>query len=113
MAKRVNIHEAKTHLSRLVERVENGEDVVICRNGKPAAKLSAIRKRPRAKFGFAKGTVHYTDETFAPMSEEELKEWYDGPIFPDEGNSGHTHAAVVRSRRSKASDKNSQDDRAF
>ena len=37
--KRVNIHEAKTHFSKLVEQVEAGEEVVIARNGKPVAKL--------------------------------------------------------------------------
>jgi len=82
MAKRVNIHEAKTHLSRLIERVENGETVVICRAGKPAVKMTAARTRKRPKAGFAKGTVWYADNAFDPLSEEELKDWYDGPIFP-------------------------------
>ena len=42
---RVNIHEAKTHLSRLVERVEGGEEVVIARAGRPVARLVAYRAR--------------------------------------------------------------------
>jgi prevent-host-death family protein len=41
----VNIHEAKTHLSRLVERVEAGEEVVIARAGRPVARLVAYRAR--------------------------------------------------------------------
>lgn len=41
----VNIHEAKTHLSRLVERVEGGEEVVIARAGRPVARLIAYRPR--------------------------------------------------------------------
>jgi prevent-host-death family protein len=49
IVKHVNIHEAKTHFSKLVERVEQGEEVVIARNGKPVAKLvkftGAVRKR--------------------------------------------------------------------
>ncbi len=46
--KRVGMHEAKTHLSRLVERVEAGEDVVIQRNGKPVARLVAVTDEPRS-----------------------------------------------------------------
>ena len=44
----VNIHEAKTHLSRLLEAVENGEEIVIARTGEPIATLSAY-KPPRAR----------------------------------------------------------------
>jgi prevent-host-death family protein len=45
----VNIHDAKTHLSRLVERVEAGEEIVIARGGKPVARLVplGLRTRPR------------------------------------------------------------------
>jgi prevent-host-death family protein len=45
---RVGMHEAKTHLSGLVERAEAGEDVVIQRNGKPVARLVAIVEEPRS-----------------------------------------------------------------
>lgn len=45
---RVGMHEAKTHLSRLVERVEAGEDVVIQRNGKPVARLVPVVEEPRS-----------------------------------------------------------------
>lgn len=48
MTRQVNIHEAKTHLSRLLEAVERGEEVVIARAGKPIATLSAY-KEPRRK----------------------------------------------------------------
>jgi prevent-host-death family protein len=41
----VNIHEAKTHLSRLVERVEAGEEIVIARAGRPVARLVGLRRR--------------------------------------------------------------------
>lgn len=41
----VNIHEAKTHLSRLVERVESGEEVIIARAGRPVARLVPFRAR--------------------------------------------------------------------
>jgi prevent-host-death family protein len=45
----VNIHEAKTHLSRLVERVERGEEVVIARAGRPVARLVPFRARMTAR----------------------------------------------------------------
>ena len=43
---KVNTHEAKTHLSRYLERVENGETVIICRRNVPVAELKAIRQIP-------------------------------------------------------------------
>ena len=45
----VNIHEAKTHLSRLIERVEAGEEVVIARAGRPVARLIPFRARTKAR----------------------------------------------------------------
>ena len=49
MAEPVNIHDAKTHLSRLVERVEAGEEVVIARAGRPVARLVPYRARTRPR----------------------------------------------------------------
>ena len=46
MSAQVNIHEAKTHLSRLLERVQSGEEIVIAKAGKPVARLTAITQRP-------------------------------------------------------------------
>ncbi len=45
---RVGMHDAKTHLSRLVERVEAGEDIVIQRNGRPVARLVPVIEEPRS-----------------------------------------------------------------
>lgn len=58
-----NIHEAKTHLSRLLERVSRGEEVWIARSGKPIAKLVAleIRKEPR-KLGLLRGKIKIADD---------------------------------------------------
>lgn len=66
----VNMHEAKTHLSRLVERVEGGEEIVISRAGKPAAKLVPVAtgKQGRRKLGVWEG------KGFWMASEEEMKE---------------------------------------
>ena len=54
MATPVNIHEAKTHLSRLVERAEAGEEIVIARAGKPVARLGPLRetREPRQLGGW-------------------------------------------------------------
>jgi prevent-host-death family protein len=52
----VNIHEAKTHLSKLLERVAVGEEVIIAKAGKPVAKLVPFGKRPKKRvFGGAQG----------------------------------------------------------
>jgi prevent-host-death family protein len=48
MEKPVNIHEAKTHLSRLVERVESGEEITLARAGRPVARLVPYRTRQGA-----------------------------------------------------------------
>lgn len=74
----VNVHEAKTHLSRLLAQVEAGEDVVIARNGKPVAKLVQIRQRGKPVFGSMKGLIELDDSFFDPLPEEELRLWEGG-----------------------------------
>jgi prevent-host-death family protein len=66
----VNIHEAKTHLSRLVERVEAGDEVVIARAGRPVARLVGlgVRSKPRVP-GLWKGRVHLAPDFDAPDDE--------------------------------------------
>jgi prevent-host-death family protein len=63
MAQTVNVHEAKTHLSRLLEAVEQGEEVVIARAGKPVARLVpvAVRREPRVP-GTWRGRVVIADD---------------------------------------------------
>ena len=58
----VNVHEAKTHLSRLLEAVERGEDVVIARSGKPVARLVPARSRGPRRPGAWKGRVVIADD---------------------------------------------------
>lgn len=59
-----NIHEAKTHFSRLVERAEAGEEIIIGRAGKPVAKLVRYESNtpPRRKPGFWRGKVRIADD---------------------------------------------------
>jgi prevent-host-death family protein len=67
----VNIHEAKTHLSKLLERVALGEEVVIAKAGKPVAKLVPIdRTRPKFQFGSAKGQFVVPDDFNDPLPKE-------------------------------------------
>jgi prevent-host-death family protein len=70
MAETVNIHEAKTHLSRLLRRVSQGEEVVIARSGTPVAKLVPYTpaSKPRTPGGW-KGKVWMADD-FDELPEE-------------------------------------------
>lgn len=73
---RVTIDEAKTHLSRLIEEVENGGEVVISRRDKPIARLVAIETvRPERKPGRMQGMIEVGDEIFDPLPEDELRLW--------------------------------------
>ena len=70
---KVSVHEAKTHLSRLLERVRSGEEVLILKRGKPWARLCPLDPpRPREP-GLLEGRVE--DDFFVPLPEEELEAW--------------------------------------
>ena len=78
----VNMHEAKTHLSKLVERVEKGEEIVISRAGKPAAKLVPVPQEKPGKRQLGgwegKGFWMASDEEMAKVDKEIAEEFY-GP----------------------------------
>jgi prevent-host-death family protein len=77
----VKIHDAKTNLSKLIARVEAGEEIIIARDDKPVAKLvPAEPKKRRPQFGALKGQLpHIPDKFFFdPMPEEELAAWEGG-----------------------------------
>lgn len=80
----INIHQAKTQLSKLVEEAAQGEEIIIAKSGKPVAKLVPIAatKAKIRKPGGLKGQIWLADDFDAPMSEEELALWHDTPIFP-------------------------------
>ena len=67
----VNVHEAETHLSRLLAQVEAGEEVVIARDGKPVARLVPCRPQ----FGSWKGRITIADSFFEPLPDEVLDGW--------------------------------------
>ncbi|MGL5911028.1 MAG: type II toxin-antitoxin system Phd/YefM family antitoxin [Phycicoccus sp.] len=78
-ASTVNIHEAKTHLSKLIERVEAGETITIARNGKPVAELVAPRPRGIV-LGVGKGLIDWDPDTFDEPDEELNRLMTEGPI---------------------------------
>jgi prevent-host-death family protein len=82
---KVNMHEAKTHLSRLVERVEGGEEIVISRAGKPAAKLVPVTQPKPGKrtLGGWEGRVKLpSDEEWEEMDREIEQLFEESEIFP-------------------------------
>lgn len=73
MDKTVNIHEAKTHLSRLVQRVMSGERIIISKAGKPVAVLAPIEAQPSPRLpGNDAGKVVIAADFDAPLPEFEL-----------------------------------------
>jgi prevent-host-death family protein len=72
---KVNVHEAKTHLSRYLDRVEAGETVTLCRNNKPIAEIRPIPKKPWRKpiWGMDKGKFELGPEFFEPLPDELLR----------------------------------------
>ena len=73
----VNVHEAKTHLSRLLERVERGEEIVIARAGTPVAKLVPIEPAPgKRPIGRDKGKIWMSEDFDEPLP------WQIFPGFP-------------------------------
>jgi prevent-host-death family protein len=76
----VNVHEAKSQLSRLLELVEEGETVIIARHGEPVAELVPARRKAGFPFGIAREEplVAAGDDWWQPMSDAESEEWIEG-----------------------------------
>lgn len=71
----VNIHEAKTHFSKLVDSAIHGNEILIAMAGKPVAKLGPIKKKPQRKFGVLKGKIKIARDFDAPLPEEILADF--------------------------------------
>lgn len=67
----INLYEAKTQLSSLVDQAAAGAEIIIAKNGKPMAKLVAIRERAQRKPGRLKGKIWISDDFDAPMPDLE------------------------------------------
>lgn len=76
MPLQVNVHEAKTHFSRLLARVKEGEEIIIAKAGAPVARLVPVAERPARRVpGSAKGKVTIAPDFDDPLPEEILKEF--------------------------------------
>ena len=75
--RQVNMHEAKTHLSKLVEEALLGEPFVIARAGKPLVKVTVIEEAPPRRTGFLKGQVEIPDD-FDRIGEDEILALFEG-----------------------------------
>ena len=86
VAKQVNVYEAKTQLSRLLEQVEAGEEIVIARHGRPVARLIPLQRAPVHRVpGGWKGKVWMSPDFEEPDLELE-DSFYSDPIFTDESD---------------------------
>lgn len=74
----VNLYQAKTRLSALVDQVSEGGEVVIAKNGRPMAKLVPFRTRPRRKPGRAKGRIWMAADFDAPLPKAVLEAFNGG-----------------------------------
>lgn len=82
---KMNVHEAKTHLSKLIEKAKNGEEVVIAKNGVPEARLVPYEQKQKEWFGMDAGKGWIADD-FDELPEDILQMMTDPKIFPDEDN---------------------------
>ncbi len=78
--KKINIHEAKTHLSKLVEKASQGEPFIIAKAGKPVAKVTALSSpslREVRRLGFMSGQIVVSDD-FDHMGQREIEHLFSG-----------------------------------
>lgn len=73
----INIHEAKTHFPRLVDRAAAGEEIIISKSGKPMAKLVPLQQDlTPGRFGLMKGEMYISDDFDAPLPPDVLVSFY-------------------------------------
>jgi len=80
--KQVNMHEAKTHLSRLVDEAAAGQSFVICKAGKPMVRVTPLTQPDeaspvRSRLGMLRGQLSVPDD-FDRMGQEEIADWFEG-----------------------------------
>jgi prevent-host-death family protein len=66
----VNIHEAKTHFSKIIDSVRYGQEVIIAMAGKPVAKIVPLESKPKRRFGLLKGKIKIAKDFDASLPEE-------------------------------------------
>jgi prevent-host-death family protein len=72
-----NVHEAKTNLSRLLQQVADGEEVIIAKAGEPVARLVPVHKTRKPELGFAKGQIWIAEDFDAPLPDD-LQKLFEG-----------------------------------
>lgn len=77
MPKPINLYDAKTNLSELVDRAAAGEEVIIAKAGKPVARLVPLRVRERVP-GRGKGAIRIADDFDAPLPEDVVRDFESG-----------------------------------
>ncbi len=70
----VNVHEAKTHFSKLVDRAHAGEEIIVAKSGKPWARLVPLAQPPEREPG--RYAEEVPDSFFAPLPKDELERWH-------------------------------------
>jgi len=74
----VNIHQAKSQLSKLIERARSGDEVIIAKAGKPVVKLVPVERGSRREFGSAAGQITFQEGWDDPLTDEEIEEFLGG-----------------------------------
>jgi prevent-host-death family protein len=74
----VSVHEAKTQLSKLIDLVEQGEDVVILRHGRPVARLVRATANAKPRLGAMRGEISWEEGWERPLSPQEAKDFWEG-----------------------------------
>ncbi len=83
----INIHEAKTHLSRFIEKAAVGEEIIIAKAGKPIAKLVPLHSLPSPRnLGMFKGQLNVPEDFDAALSEDVAMQFQNGAIEPSSEN---------------------------
>lgn len=78
-----NLYEAKTQLSKLVDRASKGEEFILAKDGVPLARLGPLAHQDRRKPGGWEGKVWIADDFNGPMPDEEMALWEgEGPVSP-------------------------------
>jgi prevent-host-death family protein len=74
----VSVHQAKTQLSKLLDLVEDGEEVVIVRHGRPVAQLVPAQAMAKPRFGAMRGEIAWEEGWERPLSSEETEAFWEG-----------------------------------
>lgn len=85
--KTVNIQEAKTHLSRLIEGALSGEDFIIAKAGRPLVRVSLVKSAPPSRLGFLEGQAMVPDD-FDTMGEDDIRAMFEDAQTPMAEGSG-------------------------